>query len=198
MYEKEILIDARGHLLGRLASVIAKELLSGQRVVVVRCEQVLISGSLFRNKLNWDEYIRKAINTNPRRGFHHYRQPSRMLWKTVRGMLPHKSPRGAAALARLKVFEGVPYPYDHQKRMVIPQALRVLRMKAYRRFCVLGDLAEMAGWTKKTIVEKLEEKRLAKSKKFHELKEKKQAARTKAMGDKSVASLNKELAKHGF
>lgn len=40
------------------------------------------------------------------------RAPSRILWRTVRGMIPHKTPRGAAALERLKAFEGVPYPYD--------------------------------------------------------------------------------------
>lgn len=38
MFEKEIIVDGRGHLLGRLASTVAKELLSGQRVVVVRCD----------------------------------------------------------------------------------------------------------------------------------------------------------------
>ena len=45
-----VLIDARGHLLGRLAATIAKTLLSGQRVVVVRCEEINISGSFYRNK----------------------------------------------------------------------------------------------------------------------------------------------------
>ena len=33
---KPLVIDGRGHLLGRLASIIAKALLQGQRVVVVR------------------------------------------------------------------------------------------------------------------------------------------------------------------
>ena len=32
--------------------------------------------------------------------------------RVVRGMVPHKSARGAEALKRLKVFEGVPPPYD--------------------------------------------------------------------------------------
>ena len=50
MFERVILIDGRGHLLGRLASVIAKQLLCGQKFVVVRCEELNISGSLFRNK----------------------------------------------------------------------------------------------------------------------------------------------------
>ena len=29
MFEKEIIIDSKGHLMGRLASIIAKELLNG-------------------------------------------------------------------------------------------------------------------------------------------------------------------------
>lgn len=45
MFEKPIIIDGRGHMLGRLASTIAKELLGGQKVVVVRAEQITISGS---------------------------------------------------------------------------------------------------------------------------------------------------------
>ena len=45
MLEKSIIIDGRDHLMGRLASVIAKELLAGQKVVVVRCDQICISGS---------------------------------------------------------------------------------------------------------------------------------------------------------
>jgi large subunit ribosomal protein L13Ae len=39
-------------------------------------------------------------------------------------MIPHKTKRGAAALERLKAFEGVPAPYDKTKRMVIPDALK--------------------------------------------------------------------------
>lgn len=41
---KEVVIDGRGHLLGRLASIVAKELLNGQKVAVVRCEELMISG----------------------------------------------------------------------------------------------------------------------------------------------------------
>ena len=44
-FEKVVVIDARDHLMGRLASIVAKELLLGQRVVVVRAEELNISGS---------------------------------------------------------------------------------------------------------------------------------------------------------
>ena len=123
-----MIIDGRGHLLGRLASVIAKELLAGQKVVVVRSELINISGSLFRNLLKFQNYVRKRMNSNPSRGPYHQRAPSHMLVKTVRGMLPRKTKRGEAALARLKVYEGIPPPYDTKKRKVVPAALKVLRL----------------------------------------------------------------------
>ncbi|GKA29198.1 reverse transcriptase domain-containing protein [Tanacetum coccineum] len=39
-------------------------------------------------------------------------------------MFPHKTKRGAAALARLKVYEGVPTPYNRNNRMVILDVLK--------------------------------------------------------------------------
>lgn len=56
-------------------------------------------------------------------------------------MVPHKTKRGAAALERMKTFEGVPPPYDKVKRMVIPDALKVLRLQHGHKYCKLGDLS---------------------------------------------------------
>jgi large subunit ribosomal protein L13Ae len=52
-----VVIDGKGHLLGRLASIIAKQALNGQKVVVVRCEALNVSGEFFRNKRTY--YITK-------------------------------------------------------------------------------------------------------------------------------------------
>ena len=79
------------------------------------------------------QFLRKRCNVKPSRGPFHLRAPSRIFWRTVQGMLPHKTKRGAAALNHLKVFEGVPPPYDRVKRMVVPRALRVLRLKPDRK-----------------------------------------------------------------
>ena len=90
---------------------------------------------------------------NPTRGGpFHFRAPARIFYKTVRGMVPHKTPRGAAAMERLKVFEGVPPPYDKKKRMVVPQALRVLRLKPGRKFCTVGRLSHEVGWKYQDVV----------------------------------------------
>ena len=198
MFEKEIVVDGKGHLLGRLASILAKELLNGQRVVVVRCEQINISGSLFRNKLKYHEFLNRTRNSNPRRGHVHYRSPARILWRTLRGMTSHKTARGAAALGRLKCFEGIPHPYDEKKRMVVPQALKVLRIKNFRKFCVLGDLSSKVGWVRAEVVDKLEAKRKDKSQKYYESQQAKKAARAKAGTNGEVKKIEAELAKYGF
>jgi large subunit ribosomal protein L13Ae len=142
--------------------------------------------------------MKKRINTNPRRGAKHWKAPSRIFWKTLRGMLPHKSPRGAAALDRLKCFDGMPFPYDQKKRMVIPEALKCLRLKSRRNFCSLGELATVTGWTKAGVISDLEDKRKVKSAAYYESKQKKADAKAKAMSDKRLDSYNKELSKLGF
>jgi len=54
--------------------------------VVVRCEEVSISGGLVRQKKKYERFLRKKHNTNPTRaGAWHYRAPSRIFWRTVRG-----------------------------------------------------------------------------------------------------------------
>lgn len=199
-FEKVVIVDAKGHLLGRLASIVAKQLLSGQRLVVVRAEELNISGSLYRNKLKYAEFLRKKVVTNPRRGAFHFRAPARIFWRTVRGMLPHKTSRGAAALERLKVFEGVPEPWASRKRMVVPAAMRVLRLKPGRRFCTVGDLSSQVGWKYAEVLSKLEGERKATSKAYHEETKKTAKAYKKAVAGKAakLAPINASLAQLGY
>ena len=128
---------------------------------------------------------------NPKKsGPFHHRAPSKILYRAIRGMVPHKTARGAAALERLKLFEGVPPPYDRKKRMVVPEALRVLRLKPGRKYCTVKvcridklfnvirwanmlarqRLSHEVGWGYKDVVDRLEEKRKIKAQAFHERK----------------------------
>merc|ERR1712170_284059 len=75
------------------------------------------------------------------------------------GMVHQKTARGQDALARLSTFEGIPHPYDKKKRVVVPAALRVLRLKSIREHTVLGDLASSVGWKHQELVKTLEDKR---------------------------------------
>ncbi|KRZ11530.1 60S ribosomal protein L13a [Trichinella zimbabwensis] len=163
---KPIVIDGKDHLLGRLASVIAKQLLLGQKIVVVRCEGINISGSFYRNKLKYLSFLRKRCNINPARGPFHFRAPSKILWRTVRGMLPHKLYRGKQALGKLRTYEGVPPTYQHVKRRVVPTAMRVLCLKPRRAYCDLNRLSHEVGWKYQSVIKLLEDKRKAKGQLF--------------------------------
>merc|ERR1712126_507298 len=185
-FEKVVVIDGSGHLMGRLASVIAKQILSGQRIVVVRCESICISGNFYRNKLKVLGVFRKRMNTKPSKGPYHFRAPSKCLFKVVRGMIPHKTKRGMEALNRLKIFDGIPNPYDRQKRMVVPSALRVLKLKPGRKYCQIGRLSHETGWKYKPVIEALEEKRKAKDQVYYQAKMK--ALRLKSAAEKQLNS----------
>ena len=98
----------------------------------------------------------------------------------------------------MKVFDGIPFPYDMKRRLVVPQALKIARLRDNRKYCKLGDLAQLAGWTKKAVVDKLEDRRREKSAKYYQLKQKKVEAKEKTKGSKELAKFNDELAKYGF
>ena len=183
-FAEQVLVDARGHLLGRLASTVAKELLAGQHVVCVRCEQIEISGSFIRNKLKYAAFLRKRHYTNPKKGPIHYRAPSKILWRTIRGMLPHKTKKGQAALQRLQVFEGIPAPYDKMKRVIVTDALRVTKLRPGRKYCSLGRLSTEVGWNHIDLMKRLEEKRIVKCGEFYAKTKAKNQARGAA--DKEV------------
>merc|ERR1712098_532739 len=155
---------------GRLASTVAKFILNGNKVVVVRCEAINMSGNFYRNKLKYLKFLRLRCNVKPLRGPFHFRAPGKIFWRTVRGMIPHKSERGKDAMKRLQTFEGVPPPYDKKKRMVIPSALKVLRLKPGRKFCSLGRLGHEVGWKYQDVIETLEAKRKVKAQDFHKKK----------------------------
>ncbi|OZJ03145.1 60S ribosomal protein L16-A [Bifiguratus adelaidae] len=195
-FEKVIVIDGKGHLLGRLASIVAKQILNGQKVVIVRCEEMQVSGSFFRNKLRYHAYLHKRCLINPQRGPFHFRAPSRIFYKALRGMIPHKTARGAAALDRVKLFEGVPPPYDRVKRVVVPAALRVLKLKPGRKYTTIGRVSHEVGWKYQDVVKTLEEKRKVKSAAFYARRVAQSKLAAKARQEKAEA-INKELAVYG-
>ncbi|CAL4215355.1 unnamed protein product [Meganyctiphanes norvegica] len=197
--ERPILIDGRGHLLGRLSALVAKTALMGQRVVVVRCEDINMSGSFYRNKLKYLDFLRKRCNVNPKRGPFHHRAPSKVFQRIIRGMLPHKTKRGQEALKRVKAFEGVPPPYDKMKRMVVPDALKAMRLRPGRKHCKLGRLSHEVGWKYQSVVATLEAKRKAKSAVFYKtrLTEKKLRVKAAEKVAKRAAPLNAVITSYG-
>ena len=136
--------------------------------------------------------------TNPRRTFIHYRAPSRIFWRTVRGMVPHKTARGAAAMGRLKVFEGCPAPYDTKKREVVPDALRAVKLSSFRKYCRLGELSSQVGWGKGALIEDLESKRRDRAAAWHKKRIAEANKVRKSLNLKEINKVRAELANYGY
>ncbi|KAI9563819.1 hypothetical protein GHT06_011285 [Daphnia sinensis] len=183
---KPIIIDAREHLMGRLATICAKAALNGHKVRVLRAEQMEISGTFFRNKLKFLSFLRKRCNVNPARGPFHHRAPSKIFKRAVRGMLPYKTWRGREALKRVRAFEGVPPRYQRVKKQIAPNALRVICLSPGRKYCRLGRLSHEVGWKYQDIVATLEAKRKIKASIAYGKKKVEQ--RTKGLAKKAVYS----------
>ncbi|MDK2849885.1 MAG: large subunit ribosomal protein [Candidatus Woesearchaeota archaeon] len=105
-----IIVDAKGLLVGRLASFVAKKALLGEKVVVVNSEQAVFSGSK-------DDIIEKYRHLYemgaPRYGPFLFRRPDMFLRRIIRGMLPWKKARGREAYKRIKCYVGIPEEFKN-------------------------------------------------------------------------------------
>ena len=58
----------------------------------MRTEEITISGGIVRQQAKFDRYLAKRTVTNPARGPYHFRSPSKILWRTVRGYVVPQRP----------------------------------------------------------------------------------------------------------
>ncbi len=140
---KIIVVDAQGHIAGRLSSYIAKSLLNGNKVIVVNAEKALLSGS---KSSIINEYLKKleiGSVINPRHGPFHPRRPDTILTKMVRGMLPRRKAKGLEALRRLRVYIGVPEQYKSFEKTRFEEAIVKKPLSFY---LTLGELSSRLGW----------------------------------------------------
>jgi len=92
-YNNTTIIDAKGLILGRLASNVAKRLLLGETVIILNAEKVAISGK--RKQIVKEAKTFLEVG-HPRKGPFHPRRPDRIIRRTIRGMLPWKKPQKQA------------------------------------------------------------------------------------------------------
>ena len=100
-----MIINAKDTVLGRLSSFVAKQILLGNKVDVVNCEECVVSGK--KNEI-LSRYIRRIDRKAPTKGPYFYRRPDMFVKRTIRGMLPFKRARGREAFKNVKCHIGVP------------------------------------------------------------------------------------------
>ncbi len=111
------IIDGKNAVLGRLASYVAKEALKGEEIVILNCDQVIITG----NKKNIREEFeakRRKIGSG-QKGPKHSRSTDKIVKRSIRGMLPnHRLGRGKIAYRKIKCYVGVPKEFQDSKKII--------------------------------------------------------------------------------
>ncbi|RAL60727.1 hypothetical protein DID88_009833 [Monilinia fructigena] len=113
-----------------LQALLQSSCLNGQKIVVVRCEALNISGEFFRAKLKYHAYLRKMTRYNPTRGGpFHFRAPSRIFYKTVRGC--PTTIRQSQARCRSPSFETTRVGWKYQDVVARLEERRKVKSAAY-------------------------------------------------------------------
>ncbi len=133
-----IVIDADGAVLGRLSTLIAKRLKTGEEIVVVNAEKAVISG---KSAAIFGFYRHRRERGDVYKGPFFPRYPDRLLKRTVRGMLPTKTARGRDLLSKLKVYIGCPEQFSGKAEKIEVKKSDSLRCK----YVTLTDLCRHLG-----------------------------------------------------
>ena len=136
-------IDASDLILGRLASLVAGELLRGEQVIIVNAAECVISGSKQSVLAKYRERRERKSIVNPRRhGPHYPRQPDGIVRRAIRGMLPYKKQRGRKALKNLRVYIGMPAEFEAKASRIESISISKLGVPKYVK---LKELSKLLG-----------------------------------------------------
>ncbi|MGV8142478.1 MAG: 50S ribosomal protein L13 [Candidatus Pacearchaeota archaeon] len=118
-----VVYDGAHVALGRLASIVAKQALLGKNVVVINCEEILVSGA---RKTTVEAYKEiRAKGGYSQKGPYFPTQPAMIVKRTIRGMLSYKEGRGATAFKKIKCYEGTPKEFIESKKENVVKATHI-------------------------------------------------------------------------
>ena len=141
---KLVIVNATDHIAGRLASNVAKLLLEGNRVSILNCEKIMISGKNSSIINEYRKFLEIASILHPKHGPFHPRRPDTIISRMIRGMLPRKKTSGIEAHKRLRAYIGTPSEFKSQKKIQFENA----KIKnAHSNYMTMSDLGKTIGWT---------------------------------------------------
>jgi len=143
--DRPIVVDATNHIAGRLASNVAKLLINGNRVSIVNCEKIMMSGTRSNHIQEYREFLEINSIINYKHGPKHYRRPDTVMAKMIRQMLPFdRKPSGKESFQRLRTYIGSPKEIKSIEKIQFEKAK--IR-KTASNYTQLGELCRVIGWT---------------------------------------------------
>ena len=96
-----MIIDGKNAIFGRLASTAAKKLLSGEEIIIINADKMIITGA---PKKIVSKYLALRRVGSPQHGPFFPTKADAIVRRTVRSMLPYKTNKGRAAFKKLRVY----------------------------------------------------------------------------------------------
>lgn len=133
----KLVFDSTDAVLGRIGSVVAKELLKGSSVVIINSEKTIISGDLksFVERIN--QKIKMGQGSSLK-GPKYIRKSDMLLKRMIRGMLPWDRAKGRDAFDRLRCYVGHGNLSDNE----VAKAVKFNHQKP-KNFVTLGEVTKM-------------------------------------------------------
>ena len=132
-----MIINAEDLILGRMATVVAKKALLGEKIDIVNCEKAIILGS---KKDILGKYKIRANRGGPFHGPFIPKMPDRFVRRAIRGMLPYKQYKGKEAFKRVMCYVSVPDQFKDKKMEKIKDA-DISRIKTLK-YITVGDICK--------------------------------------------------------
>ncbi len=142
--DKPIVVDATDHIAGRLSSNVAKLLLKGNRVSIVNCDRIMISGARSNIISEYREFLEINSINHWKHGPKHPRRPDTLMKKMIRGMLPREKTSGKEAHKRLRTYIGSPKEVKSFKKIKFEKAMI---KKSSSNYTTMANLGRTIGWT---------------------------------------------------
>ena len=142
--DKPIVVDATNHIAGRLSSNVAKLLLKGNRVSIVNCDKIMISGTRSNIISEYREFLEINSINHWKHGPKHPRRPDTIMKKMIRGMLPREKTSGKEAHKRLRTYIGSTKEVKPFKKIKFEKAMI---KKSSANYTTMANLGRTIGWT---------------------------------------------------
>jgi len=136
-----MIIDAENLILGRLATVVAKQALQGEKIDLINVEKAVVTG---KPKDILAKYNQKFKRGHALDGPFFPRHPEKLVKRTIRGMLPYKQEKGEKAFKNIKCYIGIPKEFEGKKAETIEKA-NVKNIKK-TKYLTIKDISKQLGW----------------------------------------------------
>ena len=141
---KPIVVDGTNLIAGRVCSNVAKLLRRGNRVSIVNCEKIMISGKKASIIGEYEDFLKIHSIIHPQHGPFQPRRPDTIIKRMIRGMLPKEKPSKKTDLARLRTYIGVPKEVKGFEKIQFENS-KITRLPS--RYTTMAELSRYIGGT---------------------------------------------------